>query len=42
MKRKVEEVDKKTKLESEKKRLERTIEQLTKRLEIIEESLGQM
>lgn len=40
MKRKVEEIDRKTKLESEKRRLEKTIEQLTSRLEMIEESLA--
>lgn len=42
MKHKAEEIDKKAKLESEKRRLERTIEQLTSRLEIIEESLSQL
>ncbi|MCR4790609.1 MAG: hypothetical protein K5839_05965 [Treponemataceae bacterium] len=40
MKRKVEEVDQKTKLEKEKHRLEKTIEQLNQRLELIEESLS--
>ena len=42
MKRKVEEVDVKTRLEKEKKRLEKTINQLTNRLEQIEESLSNM
>ena len=42
MKKKVEEVDVKTRLEKEKKRLEKTIGQLTNRLEQIEESLSNM
>ncbi|MGP1587237.1 MAG: hypothetical protein ACTTHG_02715 [Treponemataceae bacterium] len=42
MKKKSKEYDQKTKLESEKRRLERTIEQLTKRLELIDESLAQL
>ena len=42
MKKKVEEVDVKTRLEKEKKRLEKTIDQLTNRLEQIEESLSNM
>ena len=42
MKKKVEEVDVKTRLEKEKKRLEKTINQLTNRLEQIEESLSNM
>jgi hypothetical protein len=42
MKRKVAEVDVKTRLEKEKKRLEKTIGQLTNRLEQIAESLSNM
>lgn len=42
MKRKIQEVDARTKLEKEKKRLEKTIQQLTSRLEIVEESLANL
>ena len=42
MRRKSEEVDQKTKLEQEKRRLEKTIQQLTSRLELVEESLASL
>ena len=42
MKKKAESVDQKTKLEQEKKRLEKTIQQLTSRLEFVEESLASL
>ncbi len=42
MKKKSQEVDIKTKLEKEKKRIEKTISQLTNRLEMVEESLAQL
>lgn len=42
MKRKTQEIDTRTKLENEKKRLEKTIQQLTSRLELVEESLANM
>ena len=42
MKRKSEEVDKRSKLEKEKQRLEKTIQQLTSRLELVEESLANL
>ena len=42
MKKKAQEVDLKSKLEKEKQRLEKTIQQLTSRLEYVEESLANM
>ena len=42
MKKKSEEVDKRSKLEKEKQRLEKTIQQLTSRLELVEESLANL
>ncbi|MBE6350904.1 MAG: hypothetical protein E7062_09200, partial [Spirochaetaceae bacterium] len=42
MKKKAEETDAKTRLEKEKKRLEKTIQQLTSRLELVEESLANL
>ncbi len=42
MKRKSEETDKRTKLEKEKQRLEKTIQQLTSRLELVEETLASL